>query len=217
MANGANGRPKLKIVLIAEGQTEGVFLPYLKDFVNGKLAAQGLPKPKISSHIYNGRIPTEQKLKRVVYNLLESGNDHVFALTDVYTGTTPPDFKNAADAKAKMRGWVGPESRFHPHAAQYDFEAWLLPYWPTIRQLAKADQVNAPWGHPETVNHGKPPARRLRDLFETGKCRDSYVKPRDAKRILQGNDLGVAIQQCAELRELVNTLLSVCGINGNGR
>jgi hypothetical protein len=31
-------------------------------------------------------------------------------LTDVYTGTS--DFKDAADAKAKMRKWVGEEKRF---------------------------------------------------------------------------------------------------------
>lgn len=31
----------------------------------------------------------------------------------------------AADAKQKMREWVGTEPRFFPHAACHDFEAWL--------------------------------------------------------------------------------------------
>ena len=58
----------------------------------------------------------------------------VVALTDVYTGTR--EFDDAADAKAKMRVWAGPEARFHPHAAQHDFEAWPLVYWADIVKLA---------------------------------------------------------------------------------
>jgi hypothetical protein len=57
----------------------------------------------------------------------------VIALTDVYTGTQPHEFQNAEDAKKKMRQWVGDEPRFHPHAAQYDFEAWLLLYFELVR------------------------------------------------------------------------------------
>jgi hypothetical protein len=147
-----------------------------------------------------------------VANLLSGKNavDHVLALTDVYTGTHPPDFQNAADAKDQMRAWIGDEPRFHPHAAQYDFEAWLLPYWPTIQKLAGHDR-KAPSGPPEMVNHHKPPAYRIKEIFEIGQCRESYVKPRDAGRILRNNDLSVAIKQCPELKALVNTILCVCG------
>jgi hypothetical protein len=134
----------------------------------------------------------------------------VIALTDVYTGKVPPEFQDAADAKAKMRRWVGDEPRFHPHAAQYDFEAWLLPYWPTIQQLAGHNKA-CPAGDPERVNHTRPPSKHIRDIFENGTCRDSYVKPRDAARILRENDLGVAVERCAELKALVNTILAVCG------
>jgi len=134
----------------------------------------------------------------------------VIALTDVYTGTTPPDFIDAQDAKNKMRRWVGEEPRFHPHVAQYDFEAWLLPYWGTIQKLAKHNK-GAPSGNPETVNHQNPPAHRIREIFEIGGCQDSYVKPRDAARILRKNDLAVAIAQCAELKSMINTIFSVCG------
>ncbi len=90
--------------------------------------------PRIDPYKYDGRIPKEGKLRRVVENLLGHGNspsDAVIALTDVYTGTA--DFKDAADAKQKMRAWVGPEQRFYPHAAQHDFEAWLLPFWSDIQ------------------------------------------------------------------------------------
>ena len=58
----------------------------------------------------------------------------MIALTDVYTGNR--DFQDAEDAKEKMREWVGENPRFFPHAAQFEFEAWLLPFWTTIQRLA---------------------------------------------------------------------------------
>lgn len=199
----------MKISLIVEGKTEKVFIPVLRDFLKNHL--QGI-MPRIDPVPRDGRIPTKEKLKRVVIALLNGKNasDHVIALTDVYTGTNPPDFIDANDAKQKMRSWVGPEPRFHPHAAQYDFEAWLLPYWSTIQRLSGQNK-SAPSNNPEKVNHGKPPAHIINELFESGQCRDSYVKPRDASRILRENNLLVAINQCTELKSFVNTIISICG------
>ena len=199
----------MKIALIVEGKTEIAFLPSLKIFLKSRLPNN---MPRIDPLPYNGRIPKEKKLQRVVTNLLSGSKaaDHVIALTDVYTGTQPPEFQDAADAKAKMRQWVGSEPKFHPHAAQYDFEAWLLPYWSMIQKLAGHNRT-APSGNPETVNHTNPPAHRIKEIFEIGQCRDSYVKPRDSARILRDNDLSVAVGQCSELKALVNTILSVCG------
>ncbi len=198
----------MKITLIVEGKTEKAFLPFLREFLKSRLPNN---LPKIDALPYDGRIPTGEKLRRVVGNLLSGHNaaDRVIALTDVYTGTATPQFQDAADAKAKMRQWVGNEPRFHPHAAQYDFEAWLLPYWSTIQNLARHNKA-APSGNPETVNHNNPPAHRIMEIFEIGRCRDSYVKPRDAGRILRDNDLSVAVGQCSELKALINTFLSVC-------
>ena len=209
MADGTYGRTVLKITLIVEGKTEKAFLPFLQKFLQSRLPDR---MPRIDPFPYDGRIPREKKLQRVVTNLLSGSRaaDHVIALTDVYTNTQPPEFQDAADAKAKMRQWVGNEPRFHPHAAQYDFEAWLLPYWSTIQRLAGHNRT-APSGNPESVNHNRPPAYRILELFEIGRCRDSYVKPRDAARILRDNDLSVAVAQCSELKALANTILSACG------
>jgi hypothetical protein len=197
----------MKIAIIVEGRTEKVFMPHLRVYLEKHLADK---MPKIISSCYDGRIPKEDKLKRVVEKLLIGRNavDYVIALTDVYTGTS--DFKDAADAKAKMRKWVGEENRFYPHAAQHDFEAWLLPYWNTIQRLAGHNKT-APSGNPETVNHNRPPASHIKEIFEAGRCRDSYVKPRDADRILRENDLSIAISQCAELKTFVNTIVSLSG------
>lgn len=199
----------MKIAIIVEGKTERVFLPSLRKFLATKLIG---PLPKLDVTPCGGRIPTQNKLKRIVDNLLRGRNaaDHVVALTDVYTGTKPPVFTDAADAREKMLQWVPNEPRFHPHAAQYEFEAWLLPYWATIQTMAKHNKT-APSGAPETVNHGNPPSRRIQEIFELGRCRESYSKPRDAKAILEKNDLSIAVEQCGELKAFVNTILEVCG------
>lgn len=209
MADGAHGGAVMKVSIIVEGKTEKAFMPYMREYLKSRLAGN---MPKLDTFPYDGRIPKGDKLKRVVANLLMGRNaaNYVIALTDVYTGTNPPDFQDAADAKAKLRIWVGDEPRFHPHAAQHDFEAWLLPYWQTIQRLAGHNKL-APAGQPETVNHQNPPSYRLKEIFEIGRCRDSYVKPRDAGRILRENELSVAIYQCAELKAFINTILSVSG------
>jgi hypothetical protein len=199
----------MKITLIVEGKTEKAFLPYLRKFLESRLPNK---MPKLDVNPYDGRIPTGYKLKRDVQRLLSGQypSDHVIALTDVYTGSQPPEFVNANDGKEKMRLWVGQEPRFHPHVALHDFEAWLLPYWTSIQKLAGHNKT-APTGKPEAVNHTNPPAYHIKEIFEIGKSRDSYVKPRDAGRILSKNDLGVAIAECPELKAFVNTIISLCG------
>lgn len=200
----------MRIALMVEGKTEVAFLPSLRKYLARQLAGR---MPKLDPVPYDGRIPTGDKLQRVVERLLNDSRrraDHVIALTDLYTGSRPPDFATAADAKSKMRQWVGAEPRFHPHVALHDFEAWLLSYWPVIQRLAGHNR-SAPAGNPEMVNHENPPAHRIREIFRIGKCRDSYVKPRDAGRILRDSDLSLAVAKCSELKALVNTIMSVCG------
>jgi hypothetical protein len=200
----------MRIALLVEGKTETAFLPSLRKYLERQLAGT---MPRLDPLPYDGRIPTGDKLRRVVERLLNAGRrpaDHVIALTDVYTGSRPPDFATATDAKEKMRQWVGAEPRFHPHVALHDFEGWLLSYWPVIQRLAGHSR-SAPAGDPEKVNHENPPAHRIREIFRIGTCRDAYVKPRDAGRILRDSDLSLAVAKCAELKALVNTIISVCG------
>jgi hypothetical protein len=200
----------MRIALIIEGKTETVFLPHLRAFLQTRLAGR---MPKLDAVPYDGRIPTGEKLRRVVENLLGDRKDPagaVIALTDVYTGSRPPDFVDAADAKAKMRQWVGENDRFHPHAAQHDFEAWLLVYWEKIKRLAKSNRAS-PGPQPERVNHIDPPAHRLQVVFRTGGRGQAYVKTRDADRILRGEDLLLPANACPELKAFLNTILKLCG------
>jgi len=195
----------VKISFIVEGKTERAFIPILRRFLQSRLPGK---MPRLDPFPQDGRIPKGDKLRRVVANLLDGGADAVVALTDVYTGTN--DFEDGSDARTKMRGWVGCEPRFHPHAAQHDFEAWLLPYWPDIQKLAGHTRSRPP-GSPESVNHNKPPSRYIEELFRIGTCRRDYVKARDASRILEGEDLALAANECSELKAMLNTVLSLCG------
>ncbi|MEA5620819.1 DUF4276 family protein [Cronbergia sp. UHCC 0137] len=199
----------MKIAILVEGATETAFKPILLDFLKLRLQQQ-MPKLKFISH--DGRIPKGDKLQRIVDNLLigKDAFNAVIALTDVYTGTN--DFKDAADAKAKMREWVGNNPNFYPHVAQHDFEAWLLPYWSIIQKLAKSNK-SAPGGLPEQVNHDKSPSYRIKEIFEIGKCQNSYSKVRDAGRILKNQDLMVSVNQCPELKAFINTVLSLCEVD----
>lgn len=199
------GRTLVRIALIVEGETERTFLPALRRYLNTFLPDK---MPTIRAVPKNGRVPKERKLRSLVENLLSGSDayDAVIALTDVYTGTQ--DFTNAEDAKQKMRGWVGDNPKFFPHAAQHDFEAWLLPYWKTIQEIAKHNKT-APGGKPEDVNHYSPPAHHLREIFHLGKLRE-YNKPRESARILDKNGLSAAVNQCPELKSLINTILTLC-------
>ncbi len=200
----------MRIALIVEGETEKAFLPALRKYLKAYLMDN---MPTIRAISQNGRIPKEEKLKRLVENLLSGADpyDAVIALTDVYTSKNPDtrDFADAEDAKRKMEEWVGDNPNFYPHAAQHDFEAWLLPYWVTIQEMARHNK-NAPTGKPEDVNHDKSPAYHVKEIFHLGKKRE-YNKPREAERILEKNDLGVAVSQCPELKSFINTLLTLCG------
>ena len=197
----------MKIAILMEGETERVFRPYLRGFLSPRLRYK---MPKLIANKYDGRIPKKEKLKRVVEALLRGRNpdaDHVIALTDVYTGSNY--FQNAADAKQKMRGWVGANDRFHAHVAQHDFEAWLLPYWGAIQELARHNRT-APAGTPESVNHNHPPSYHIKAIFQSGKGPRHYTKTRDAKKILQGQDLSVAAAACPELKAFMNTIPTLC-------
>lgn len=197
----------MKIAIIVEGATEKAFRPHLTRFLSIRLDGN---MPRLDMVPRNGRIEKGEKLRSLVTNLLSghSPADAVIALTDVYTGTD--DFIDAADAKAKMRNWVGQNAKFHPHAAQHDFEAWLLPYWSKIQKIARKD-LKAPSGKPESVNHNHPPSYHIKNIFKLGACPRDYSKWRDANSILRDEDLSIAAAACPELKAFLNTILKLSG------
>lgn len=198
----------MKISVIVEGSTEKVFGDAPRRFLVDRLAGR---MPKLVFIPQRGRIPTGDKLRGLVVRLLTTGPspaDAVIALTDVHTGDRR--YEDAADAKAKLGAWVPGESRFHPHAAQYELDAWLLPYWSKIQRMAGHNR-NPPDPDPERVDHEKPPSKHLAELFQAGTRSRQYAKTRDAAAILRGEDLMVSARACAELRGMLNTILSLSG------
>ncbi|MBE9184585.1 DUF4276 family protein [Microcoleus sp. LEGE 07076] len=195
----------MKIAILVEGATEMAFRKKLREFLQSRLEQK---MPRLDFKPQHGGIPKEAELKLIVENLLDNdGYDAVIALTDVYTGKQ--DFKDANDAKDKMRRWVDKNPKFYPHTALHDFEAWLLPYWTTIQKLAKHNR-SAPSGLPETVNHQNAPSDRIKEIFSSGQCRRDYNKVIDGVAILKDNDLMIAIQACPELKAFVNRIISLC-------
>ncbi len=197
----------MKIVLLVEGRTEKAFLPILRTYIHGRLPA-GKDRPRLSVNSYDGRIPKQERLRKIVENELRSGADAVIALTDVYTGSN--DFKNADDAREKMIAWCNQHPNFFPHAALHDFEAWLLPYWDQIQTLSGSNRA-APAISPENVNLNRPPAHLLAEIFLHGSKGRAYSKPRDAARILDNQDLTIAANACVELKSFLNRILALCG------
>ena len=184
----------MKITILVEGKTETAFKPHMRAFLQSRLARR-MPRLDLFPTPVD---PERRKLKRRL-RLFSAPAATQLSRSRMFTGTG--DFVNSADAKAKMRS-VGQlqEPRFHPHVAQYDFEAWLLPYWDEIKKLAETQQ-KCSLG---TARDGEPQSSSLvphtRTSFESVQCRDDYSKPRDANRILRGKDLGVAAAQCPEQR-----------------
>lgn len=105
----------VRIAILVEGATERAFMPKLREFLQVRVAQRAMPK--LDPVPCDGRLPTGDKLRRIVEGLLSGKNaaDAVIALTDVYTGTR--EFANAQDAKNRMRAWVGENDRFHAHVA----------------------------------------------------------------------------------------------------
>ena len=192
----------MKIVLLVEGGTEKAFINHLRTFINRRLPPD--QSPKLKAVCFNGEIERGAKLERAVRGQFANGADYVIGLTDVY-----PKFNSAAEAKALLTSEAR-DDRFRAHAAQYDFEAWLLPFWKTIQKRSKTNAQ--PFAaNPETVNGTKPPSKRLRELYAKGG--GYYSKTREVNEILsvKDNDLAVAAAACKELRLFLNTILELCG------
>src|SRR5450759_5376466 len=110
LAERADWCPGMTITIMVEGKTEMAFKRHLRLFLERRLEGR---MPRLDMFPYDGRIPKEEKLRRTVEDLLRKGRapaDAVIAVTDVYTGTN--DFRDAADAKQKMRMWVGQNDKF---------------------------------------------------------------------------------------------------------
>jgi hypothetical protein len=198
----------LTIVLLVEGETEIALKRNLKEFLDQRAAAHKQPRVRLQTRKIKSTSP--EALGRQIKLELQSRNtEAVVDLIDVF-----PQFQRANAAAAKRflieaAHKVGVTRGFYAHAAQYDVEAWLLPYWDDICRRIGATQ-GRPGSDPEQVDGNKPPSYRLQELYRnTGR---NYVKTTEMSAILKDKDLVVAANACVELKSLLNTLLQLSGL-----
>lgn len=194
----------MTVVLLVEGATETALKNHIKRFLDQRAGQEGKPRLALRTKPFRTK-PTEKELrKRLNLELRDNSVEAVVGLLDVY-----PDFDSARDAKEFMRNAVGNNSRFFAHAAKYDVEAWLIPYWDCICNRIGVRR-SRPGNNPEHVNSMAPPSKRLEELYQIAKRK--YRKPLEMKAILERQDLSVAAHECRELKLLLNTLLRLGGL-----
>ena len=192
----------MTVILLVEGDTETALKAKLKAFLDERATAENKPKGALRTKDIITLNPAKLK-GRVRLELRDPKVTAVIGLIDVY-----PHFKSAAEAKQFLRQAVGDEPRFHAHAAQYEVEAWLLPYWDFICQRLKVKRAS-PGSNPEQVDLEQPPSRHLAELYRIAKPPRKYIKPIEMAIILGHQDIHIAADQCPELKNLLNTLLTL--------
>jgi hypothetical protein len=190
------------IVLLVEGTTETALKEKLKTFLDERAIAEGSPKVALRTRDIMTLNPSRLR-GRIRLELSHPQVTAVVGLIDVY-----PNFASAAKAKAFLHQAAGDEPRFYAHAAQYDVEAWLLPYWDNIcRRIGVRRSTPGP--HPEQVDCRRPPSKRLNELYRLARPPRKYVKTKEMASILRNKDLTIAANACPELKSLLNTLLDL--------
>lgn len=195
----------MTVVLLVEGATETALKRHLKRFLDERANKEKMPKLALRTKSFDG-VPTERKLrKRLELELRNEKVRAVVGLLGVY-----PKFSSARAVKDFLRDAVGDDQRFYPHAAKYDVEAWLIPYWEAICRRISLTRAR-PGSDPEAVNSINPPSKRLQELYRLAKRR--FTKTIEMSAVLEGQDLALAARECKELRLLLNTLLRLGGLS----
>ncbi|MBI1826490.1 MAG: DUF4276 family protein [Planctomycetes bacterium] len=190
----------MKIVVICEGATEAALKSGLRELVQTRSISAR--RVGIDTRSLDG--PTiRKKLGRVASNLLVEGDVvGVIALSDVH-----PNYRNASETKEALRHYAAEAAthpRFRAHAAQFEFEAWLLPHWDEITKSLKVNAAK-PGANPEQVNGQSPPSHRLKGLYQ--RARRKYDKVVDALRWLTAERLEQSAKECPQLKEFLDSLL----------
>ena len=148
----------MTIVLLVEGDTERALKDHLKAFLDQRADAEGKSRVRLETRPEVGH--TKGRFRnRVRLELDKPGVTAIVALIDVF-----PNYADASAAKADLAEKAGNAADFHAHAAQYDVEAWLLPFWGDICRRVGVTQ-SAPGNNPEQVDQNTPPAYRLKELY----------------------------------------------------
>lgn len=200
----------MRIVLLCEGKTEKAITGALKEFMDNHCNESGAQRVGLDIMPFGGRaVDCEEVTDRLNMHGKRDEVIGVIALTDVY-----PEFQDAKTAKKRLKECVKDspfEHKFHAHAAQFELEAWLLPFWDDIcRKLKLKGKAKPPGENPEQVNSQKPPSKHLKELYRRAKPRREYDKVLHAPKILKDGRIAVAAEKCHELGKLLKTLENLC-------
>lgn len=195
----------MKVVVVCEGKTEQALRRALCELIQQQNPLGPRVGVKPVAVYGRGAYPG---IKVIVEHQLEAPDvSGVILLTDVY-----PDFRDAREAKDKLREALGDYGR-HPkiriHVAQFEVEAWVIPFWEDICKSLRKRSLKAPpqkpGDKPEEINGQKPPSRHLKDLYRKAKTR--YEKVKDGPKWLTARNLGESAKVCPELRLFLDSLL----------
>ena len=193
------------LVVLAEGDTERAAREHIKRFLDARAA--GRPKVRLQTSLFDGALRPGEVRGRAEKYLADPAVLGVIALVDLY-----PQFKDVEEANRTVASWLPADTRCHVHVAKHDFEAWLLVGWDAILKQSGIKSALKPFGpQPENVNHGKPPAHRLWELFQRGKPPRKYKKPVDGKKLFEQLELEAVAAACPEFKRFLNTLLRLAG------
>jgi hypothetical protein len=193
----------MTIVLLVEGDTEAALKTHLKSFLDRRAAEEDKPSLRLETRAEVAHT-TGRFRNRVRLELERPQVTAVVALVDVF-----PNYANAAEARAELVARAGAPANFYAHAAQHDVEAWLLPFWNDICRHVNVRRP-VPGAHPEQVNHERPPAYRLAELYRLAQPTPrKYKKVTEMYALLRNKDLTIIATQCPEFKAFVNTLLSL--------
>ena len=195
----------MTIILLVGGSTEKTLTDKIKEFLDQRAAAHQRPRVRLQTRKIKSANP-EALGRQIKLELQSHDTEAVVGLIDVF-----PQFKQA-DATAAKRFLIEASHRagvtrgFYAHAAQYDVEAWLLPYWDDVCRRIGVTQAR-PGSDPEQVDGIKPPFPSLTGTLST---RGTQIRQDDGNvGNSEGQDLAVAAHACVELRSLLNTLLQL--------
>lgn len=199
----------MKISLIVEGESEKIFLDAIRNFLKPRCLG---PIPKLNPVILNCDVPPRHELLKIVRALLLDQGNRVIILTDVKGQNSFNDAQDAiAQIESRLSGLPELNVQVFVHAAQYELEAWLIPFWPQIQKLAHSKRPK-PSTPPERINNLKPPSKLLSEVWRTGNGNNKkYSKVLDLRRILNGQDLEHASKECPTLKSFLNRLLTLSG------
>ncbi|TAN49903.1 MAG: DUF4276 family protein [Methylococcaceae bacterium] len=204
----------MKFVLFVEGHTEKALPPFLKKWLDPRLAEKSVDPVGINTVRFEGwREFVKNASQKASMHLNRSANDviAVIALLDLYGPTFYPDELTEYEARYEwarkhMEDKVN-DPRFFQFFAVHEVEAWLLSD-PNIfpREVRVAFPAKIHW--PETVNFDEPPAKLLERLYPLH-VRRPYKKVVNGRELFGKLDPNIAYAKCPRLKELLDKMLTL--------